>query len=269
MAVLLGRDVILVISFVMLGALWPRPLLAAHAARRALPAAVSRASCSARSGSSSRPSASRSSASSGPRRSSGTRIRSGTSRRRGSTWSSGSGCPCLSVVLGNVWRALSPWRAIADAFVWIRERGGGRGAAARRVPRAARALARSRGALRVRRRWSSRTAIPRARAHSPSRSRSTRTSPSSGWPRSVAIHGSATARRSRCCSASSPCSRRSMSVDGRIRLRWPLTGLAGADRAPGTVAFVSVMLGAVLFDGFSRTATWQDLMVGCRGAVPS
>ena len=35
------------------------------------------------------------------------------------------GVPVLSVVLGNVWRALSPWRAIADAFVWIRERGGG------------------------------------------------------------------------------------------------------------------------------------------------
>ena len=42
--------------------------------------------------------------------------------------------------------------------------------------------------------------------------------------------------------------------DGRIRVRWPLTGLAGAEPVPGTVAFVSVMLGAVLFDGYSRTA---------------
>ena len=28
------------------------------------------------------------------------------------------GLPFLSLLLGNVWRALSPWRAIADAFVW-------------------------------------------------------------------------------------------------------------------------------------------------------
>ena len=35
------------------------------------------------------------------------------------------GVPALSVVLGNVWRALSPWRAIADLFVWARELGGG------------------------------------------------------------------------------------------------------------------------------------------------
>src|SRR6185503_14146732 len=34
------------------------------------------------------------------------------------------GVPALSVVFGNVWRGLSPWRAIADAFVWVRERGG-------------------------------------------------------------------------------------------------------------------------------------------------
>ena len=31
------------------------------------------------------------------------------------------GMPILSLILGNVWRALSPWRAIADGFVWIWE----------------------------------------------------------------------------------------------------------------------------------------------------
>jgi hypothetical protein len=43
--------------------------------------------------------------------------------------------------------------------------------------------------------------------------------------------------------------------DGRIVARVPLKGLARPIRRPGTVAFVSVMLGTVLFDGFSRT-TW-------------
>ena len=32
--------------------------------------------------------------------------------------------PALSVLFGNVWRALSPWRAIADAGVWVWERSG-------------------------------------------------------------------------------------------------------------------------------------------------
>ena len=53
--------------------------------------------------------------------------------------------------------------------------------------------------------------------------------------------------------------------DGRIRLRWPLTGLAGKDTTPGAVAFAGVMLGTVLFDGYSRTTTWQDLMARLEG----
>ena len=32
------------------------------------------------------------------------------------------GLPFLSLLFGNVWRALSPWRALADAFVWVWER---------------------------------------------------------------------------------------------------------------------------------------------------
>jgi uncharacterized membrane protein YwzB len=48
--------------------------------------------------------------------------------------------------------------------------------------------------------------------------------------------------------------------DGAIVVRWPLTGLAGAERVPGTLAFVAVMLGSTSFDGFSRTTTWQNLI---------
>jgi hypothetical protein len=48
--------------------------------------------------------------------------------------------------------------------------------------------------------------------------------------------------------------------DGRIRLRLPFTGLAGAERVRGSVAFIAVALGSVGFDGFSRTITWQDLI---------
>ena len=72
-----------------------------------------------------------SSSSCSPPRSSARATRSRTSRRPGSTSSSGSACRLLSLLFGNVWRALSPWRALADAFVWLWERGRSRGATAR------------------------------------------------------------------------------------------------------------------------------------------
>lgn len=47
--------------------------------------------------------------------------------------------------------------------------------------------------------------------------------------------------------------------EGRLVVRWPFTGLAGADRRPGVLPIVAVMLGSVGFDGLSRTTMWQDL----------
>jgi hypothetical protein len=48
--------------------------------------------------------------------------------------------------------------------------------------------------------------------------------------------------------------------EGRRELivRPPLKGLTAWDVLPGTLAVVAVMLGSVAFDGFSRTATWQN-----------
>ncbi len=43
-----------------------------------------------------------------------------------------------------------------------------------------------------------------------------------------------------------------------IVIRPPLAGLATEEWPPGTLAFVSVMLGSVAFDGFSRTTWWQQ-----------
>ena len=44
-------------------------------------------------------------------------------------------------------------------------------------------------------------------------------------------------------------------VDGRIVLRVPLSGLTRLDVLPGTLAFISVMLGSVGFDSVSRTSS--------------
>jgi hypothetical protein len=46
--------------------------------------------------------------------------------------------------------------------------------------------------------------------------------------------------------------------NGRISRRRFLAGVARHDEPPGTIAFVSVMLGSVAFDGFSRTSYWAN-----------
>ena len=55
------------------------------------------------------------------------------------------GVPVLSMLFGNVWRALSPWRAIADGFVWVWEHVLGR--EARPLPRIPERLGRYPGVL--------------------------------------------------------------------------------------------------------------------------
>jgi hypothetical protein len=50
-------------------------------------------------------------------------------------------------------------------------------------------------------------------------------------------------------------------VDGRLRVRPPLAGLSRLDVRPGTLALLYVALGAVIFDGFTRTTFWSDLTV--------
>ena len=53
--------------------------------------------------------------------------------------------------------------------------------------------------------------------------------------------------------------------EGRLVLRVPFTGLAGAERTPGMLAFVAVMLGSVGFDGLSRAPFWQNLVADLEG----
>lgn len=54
-----------------------------------------------------------------------------------------------------------------------------------------------------------------------------------------------------------PLARRGAEIVWRV----PFSGLAGVDRLPGTLAFVAVMLGSVGFDGISRGRWWADLMI--------
>ncbi len=170
------------------------------------------------------------------------------------------GVPVLSVVFGNVWRALSPWRALADAFVWLRERGG----------REAKPLADYPERLG---RWPAALALlafaslelayadPVEPARARVRDRALHaTSRSSAWPPSAATRGNGTARGSPLLFGFF--ARIGPFFAGRRPDPRPLAAdrpRRAPSRMPGTLAFVAVMLGSVLFDGYSRTTTWQDL----------
>jgi len=51
----------------------------------------------------------------------------------------------------------------------------------------------------------------------------------------------------------------------RLVIRVPLSGLSGAEPTPGTIAFVALMLGTVGFDGLTRAPFWQNLIARVEG----
>lgn len=53
--------------------------------------------------------------------------------------------------------------------------------------------------------------------------------------------------------------------EGRLRFRWPLTGLARVVPRRGLAAVVLVVLAGTSFDGVSRTSLWADLLADSQG----
>ncbi len=170
------------------------------------------------------------------------------------------GMPVLSILFGNVWRAFSPWHAIADGFVWVWEHVLGR--EARPLAAYPARLGRYPGcvtffafvALEL---TYSNPANPRALAFAIS------------LYSYVALFGMLAFGRDTWVGAGEGFAilfaylgRMAPFVAhrGRIRLRVPLTGLTGAEHTPGSVLFLAAALGSVGFDGFSRTTNWQDLV---------
>jgi hypothetical protein len=251
--------IVLVVSFALLGLLWKRPLLEAHADGRALPAGLS------------------------------TILLSGTLRVLLQIVSVGLfvltlatalvgtavellnfaptfvyvifwlGVPLLSILFGNVWRALSPWRALADWTVWLLERSGRE---ARPVLESSERLGRYPAAAAL----LSFVALELA-------------NPRPAYPRTLAIAialysywalaGMAVYGRepwTRCgegfAVAFEFLSRIAAFAvrGGRVVVRWPFTGLGGAEHGRGALVFIAVMLGSTSFDGFERTSRWQNLL---------
>lgn len=176
----------------------------------------------------------------------------------------------LVVLFGNVWAALDPWRAVADAVAWVSGHAGmdeeppfaypdwlGRWPAAVMLfsfvtlelvyvdPANPRVLAVA-IALYSAVTWAGMAAFGR-----------------SAW----SDNGDGFAVYFRLLSRLSVFAVRERGLRREIVVRRPLTGLATTDRRPGTVVFVAVMLGSVAFDGFSRSTWWQDRLFNIRAPL--
>ena len=165
----------------------------------------------------------------------------------------------LSVLFGNVWSVLSPWKAVADAVAWI--------------------------AGRVGIQWRPLAAYPERLGRAPAAGalvlftalEIAYVDPASPRLLAVAIgiysyatwvgmlvfgretwqqRGEGFAVYYGLLARIAPLAVR----DRRLVIRWPFSGLAERDETPGTLLFVAVMLGSVGFDGLSRTMRWQDLI---------
>jgi hypothetical protein len=176
------------------------------------------------------------------------------------------GLPLLSVALGDVWRVLSPWRAIADATVWGIER---TGRSAQPLLEPTQSFGRYPAALALFAFVTLELAHPRPAYP---RTLGVAVALYSYWALAgMAVFGRDTWTRGgeafavafELLSRISPFAVR----DGRIVGRWPLTGLAGPERVPGTLVFVAVLLGSTSFDGFSRASVWQNVLSDVRTSL--
>jgi hypothetical protein len=164
----------------------------------------------------------------------------------------------LVVVFGNLWRVLSPWRAAADAVAWLPRKSGFAWEAPFVYPERlgrwpAAVLLASFAALEL---AYSDPASPRALALA------VYLYSAVTWLGMLAFgretwtqNGEAFAVYFGFLARVSPFTKR----EGRIVVRPPVVGLTQLDPRPGTLAVVAVMLGSVAFDGLSRTTQWVEL----------
>jgi hypothetical protein len=167
------------------------------------------------------------------------------------------GLPLVSVLLGDVWRVLNPWRAAADAVAWA--------------------------AGRLRLGWQPPLDYPERLGYWPAAGLLTAfvalelAYPEPDDPRAVGTAAlvyswltwtgaAAVGRRAwfengdgftayfGLFARLAPFGPR----DGRPVIRRPLSGIVRVDEKPGTVALIAVVLGSVAFDGLSRTNWWED-----------
>jgi hypothetical protein len=163
----------------------------------------------------------------------------------------------VSVLIGNVWSWLNPWRAAADAVAWLWEKAGLAWDPPFTYPER---LGRWPGAVLL-----LAFAALELAYRDPSDPRMLALAIAIyswvTWVGTAAFgrdawfsNGEAFSIYFGLLSRLAPFSLR----DGMVHVHRPLLRVARTTEAPGTVAFIAVMLGSVAFDGFSRTSAWQN-----------
>jgi hypothetical protein len=252
-----GAALVLILSFVALWALWKRPVLARASAGRPLPSGLEHILRSR-----------------GPRTAAGSvsfalLVLVTVAAAIGDTSPNENiaprfvfvafwlGLPALSVLFGNVWSVLSPWRAAADAAAWASERSGVHWEAPFAYPARlgrwpAAVLLFAFAALELAY-WD--PADPRALALAILLYTAITWLGMLAYGRERWLEGGeAFAVYFGLLARIAPFGEH----ESRLVVRWPFTGLTGLDARPGTLTFIAVMLGSVAFDGFSQTELWVD-----------
>lgn len=165
------------------------------------------------------------------------------------------------VLLGDVWPALNPWKAAADALTWMLERLGVQAGSGAEYPA-------------LLGRWPAAFflflyAVLELAYWNPAAPRSLGLAivaySAVTWMGAAVFGRAAWFPNGEAFSAyfgflarMAPFAAREREGGKEIIVRPPLVGLAFRHARPGSIAFVAIMLGSVAFDGFSRTVWWQD-----------
>jgi hypothetical protein len=171
------------------------------------------------------------------------------------------GLTVISAVLGDVWRAVSPFDTICAVGQWLRDRLGRKVTPPRAYaprwgywPAAAGLFAFVWLELVYRD-----AADPRNVAFAMEVYTLAMLAGAATWGREWLRQGDAFAVYFSLLSHMAPFFR---GEDGKVRARVPLSGLAQLVPVPGTAAVVFVALGSTSFDGLSRTRFWTELVAG-------
>jgi hypothetical protein len=180
------------------------------------------------------------------------------------------GLPLLSVLLGDVWRVLNPWRAAADACAFLARRGRFSWQPPLHYPQwlgfwPAAALLFCFVALELA--YPDRTSPRNVAIAACVYSWITWTMAAAFGRRAWFENGEAFSAYFGLLSRLAPLGVRHREGARELVLRPPLTGLTKRDPRPGTIALVAVVLGSVAFDGLSRTNLWEDLIHQRREAL--
>jgi hypothetical protein len=181
------------------------------------------------------------------------------------------GVPVLSIVLGDVFRAFNPWRAVGRAFGW---------AAARVAPSS---LPEALPYPERLGRWPAAVGLvavawvelvmPEADRNDPSTLAVLMLVYAAVQLVGMSLYGvEPWTRRGDTFSVYFGLFARISAFDWRertLRLRRPFAGLAGLRAVPGTVALLAVAIGTTTFDGLSENALWTDAALELQEALQS